>query len=107
MRLIDKIYNYIFLLLCFVIPFSGLAKAVPNIIIIALVILFPFHSQRKHIFNQKISICILLIFCLIITINTLIFERLEDLKMVSRLFYVPLIIALSSVVSSTTSILKS
>jgi len=106
LRHLDKIYNYIFLLLCFVIPFSGLAKAFPNILIIALVVLFPFHSQKKKLSNYKKEIGLLLIFCLLITINTLIFERFEDLKIVSRLFYIPLVIALSSVVSSTTTVLK-
>jgi len=36
-----SIYHYLFLILCFVIPFQKISSALPNIILIGLVVLFP------------------------------------------------------------------
>lgn len=100
MKYIDKIYNYIFMLLCFVIPISGLAKAVPNILIIALVVLFPFHSLRNSIKSIKKELLYLLAFILIIVLNTLFFSRFEDMSIISRLFFIPLLLVLASPVKN-------
>lgn len=92
----DKIYNFLFALLCFVIPLSGQAKAVPNILIIPLVLLFTFHSQKKNILLYKKELGFLLLFILIILTNTILLNRFEDLSMISRLCLIPVLLALST-----------
>ncbi|HUH51123.1 MAG TPA: O-antigen ligase family protein [Flavobacterium sp.] len=107
MKHIDKIYNYLFVLLCFIIPISGLAKAVPNILIIALVVLFPFHSLRNSIKSIKKELLFLLAFILIIALNTLLFQRFEDMSIISRLVFIPLFIALAIPVKNFKACLSS
>jgi len=91
---IDKIYSYLLLLFCFAIPFIHLAKAVPNIILISLVLLYPFHSSRNSIKSIKKELFFIVLFIVIITINTLLFERWEDFKRILGLAYIPLIVLL-------------
>lgn len=107
MKHIDKIYNYLFMLLCFAIPISGLAKAVPNILIIALVVLFPFHSSRNAIKSIKKELLFLLVFILVIVLNTLLFQRFEDMSIISRLVFIPLFIALAVPVKNFKACLSS
>lgn len=107
MKHIDKIYNYLFVLLCFIIPISGLAKAVPNILIIALVVLFPFHSSRNAIKSIKKELLFLLVFILVIVLNTLLFQRFEDMSIISRLVFIPLFIALAVPVKNFKACLSS
>lgn len=107
MKHIDKIYNYLFVLLCFIIPISGLAKAVPNILIIALVVLFPFHSSRNTIKSIKKELLFLLGFILVIVLNTLLFQRFEDMSIISRLVFIPLFIALAIPVKNFKACLSS
>lgn len=107
MKHIDKIYNYLFVLLCFIIPISGLAKAVPNILIIALVVLFPFHSSRNAIKSIKKELLFLLVFILVITLNTLFFQRFEDMSIISRLVFIPLLLALATPVKNFKACLSS
>lgn len=107
MKQSNTLYNYIFILLCFVIPISGLAKAVPNILIIALVVLFPFHSLRNSIKSIKKELLYLLAFILIIVLNTLFFSRFEDMSIISRLFFIPLLLVLASPVKNFKTCLSS
>lgn len=107
MKHIDKIYNFLFVLLCFIIPISGLAKAVPNILIIALVVLFPFHSSRNAIKSIKRELLFLLLFILIIALNTLLFQRFEDMNIISRLVFIPLLLVLATPVKNFKACLSS
>jgi len=91
---IDKIYNYLLLLFCFAIPFTQHAKAIPNIILILLVMLYPFHSLRNSIKSIKKELLVLVTFIIVIITNTILFERWEDFKEIVRLAYIPLIILL-------------
>jgi len=91
---IDKTYSYLLLLFCFVLPFTHIAKAVPNIILILLTILFPFHSLKNLVKSIQKELLAILLFIVIIAINTLFFKRWEDLKELIRLAYIPLIIIL-------------
>ncbi len=95
------------MLLCFAIPISGLAKAVPNILIIALVVLFPFHSSRNAIKSIKKELLFLLVFILVIVLNTLLFQRFEDMSIISRLVFIPLFIALAVPVKNFKACLSS
>lgn len=107
MKQLDTLYNYIFILLCFAIPISGLAKAVPNILIIALVVLFPFHSSRNAIKSIKKELLFLLVFILIIALNTLFFQRFEDMSIISRLVFIPLLLVLAVPVKNFKACLSS
>jgi len=93
---IDKIYDYLLLLFCFTIPFTHQAKAVPNIILILLIMLYPFHSSKKLIKSIKKELLAIAIFIIIIAANTILFDRSEDFKELVRLAYIPLILILFS-----------
>jgi len=91
---IDKTYNYLLLLFCFAIPFTHQAKAIPNIILILLTVLYPFHSLRNSIKSIKKELLVIVTFIIVIVTNTLLFERWGDFKEIVRLTYIPLIILL-------------
>jgi len=91
---IDKIYNYFLLLFCFTLPLTHLAKAIPNIMLIALAVLFPFHSLRNSVKIIKKELVAILSFITIIIINTALFSRWEDSKEFTKLLYIPLILLL-------------
>lgn len=96
MKKIDKLYNCIFLIFCFMIPLGHLAKAIPNIVMILLVALFPFHSLKWRIKVIKKELLVILLFIIVVIANSLIFKRWGDLDVISKLFYIPIVLALSS-----------
>lgn len=96
MKIIDKIYSYLFLLFCFILPFEHSAKALPNIILLLLVTAYPFHSLRANIKTLKKELIAILLFIAVIVANNLIFQRWEDFSIIARLFYIPMILILSS-----------
>jgi len=91
---IDKIYSYFLLLFCFILPLSGMARAVPNIILIVLAVLLPFHNLRKSFQIIKKELIAILLFISIIVINTALFSRWEDTGEIIRFMYIPLILLL-------------
>jgi len=91
---IDKIYSYLLLLFCFILPLSGMARAVPNIILIVLAVLLPFHNLRKSFQIIKKELIAILLFISIIVVNTALFSRWEDTGEIIRFMYIPLILLL-------------
>lgn len=51
--ILSSIYPYIFLLFCFLIPLTNFAVALPNIILIILVVIFPFILTKHHLKKLK------------------------------------------------------
>lgn len=87
MQTVNQIYLWLFCVLLFIIPFTEIIEAVPNLIIIVLALLFPFVIKKdlKSIIVNK-ELLWLLGFCLIIIIEALFYDRLEDIKFISKLF---------------------
>ncbi|PJR03663.1 O-antigen ligase family protein [Avrilella dinanensis] len=103
MKNINKIYNYIFLLFCFIIPFEHSARALPNIILVVLVLLFPFQNYKKSIQQLKKEFIAIFLFIAIIAGNSLVFQRWEDFNLIQRLLYIPLILILFSPIKNIKS----
>ena len=91
----EKLYHYVFLLFCFSIPFEHLAKAIPNILLALLLVLFPFRNLKQFIKPLKKEFSAILLFIAIILGNTLLFQRWEDFNIALRLFSIPFILILS------------
>src|SRR5690606_19103798 len=96
MKIVDKIYSYLFLLFCFIIPFEHSAKALPNIILLLLVAIYPFHNLKANIKMIRKDLIAIFLFIAVIVANSLIFQRWEDFSIIVRLFYIPMILILSS-----------
>jgi len=90
---LEYIYLTVFSLFCAVVPFTDLGEAIPNIILIVLIALFPFVVQKqnwKKILDKRFYTLYLLFFLL--TIQLVIFKRWEDFKFVNNLWLVVLIL---------------
>lgn len=96
MKQIERIYPYLFAIFCFVIPFEHSARALPNILLLLLVVFFPYQNLKKSIKRFKKELIYSFLLIGIITINTLLFQRWEDFDIIFRLLYIPLIIILFS-----------
>jgi len=85
--LFASIYPYIFLLLFVSLPFDNYLRAVPNILLITLGILFPFIVQKKHLQKLKIRPTILwLAFFASVVFVVLISQRWAvDVKVVNKI----------------------
>lgn len=105
---ISSLYEYVFYILCLFLPLSDLAKAVPNLLIIVLIVLFFFLQPLKLLkepFHKSFKILLILISLMLLL--TIIELRWEDLKILSRILLIPLIIILSKPIKNTTNILYS
>ncbi len=77
--LLSAIYPYIYLLLFFTIPFDEYTRALPNILLLILVLTFPF-IVKKEDFKKIKSIAILIFFgfCLYLLFNSLLKTSLQE-----------------------------
>lgn len=76
--IIKSIYPYFFLFFCFVLPLDKYATAVPNIVLIGLLVMFPFAASRsdfKKLFRREILIFAALL--AYVTLDALIFHDFE------------------------------
>jgi len=77
--LLKSLYPYLFLFFCFVIPLDKYATAVPNIVLIALLVSFPFVVKRddflKLLKNEVYLFIGLLVF---LVINMVLFQSVEE-----------------------------
>jgi len=96
MNAIQKIYPYVFALFCASFPFTDLAKAIPNILMGVLGVLF-FLVIRKEDF-QKLRLKSLYLFGFLILIggfSMIFFQRWDDMSFIVRLLNIVVIILLS------------
>src|SRR5690554_266589 len=103
MKHIERIYPYLFAIFCFVIPFEHSARALPNILLLLLVVFFPYQNLKKSIKGYKKELIYSFLLIGIITINTLLFQRWEDFSLIQRLLYIPLVLILFSPVKNIKS----
>lgn len=85
--ILKSIYPYLFFLFCFVIPLDKYATAVPNILLIALLLFFPFVVKRSD-FRKLLKKEVLLFTALVayIFINMLLFQDIEnDIKIFQKI----------------------
>ncbi len=109
MKIILKyIYPYFFYLFCFAIPLDKYATAVPNIILIVLLALFPFvvkKSDFKKLLKKEVLLFIILI--AYISINMLLFQEVErDINIVQKIFSSFLLLTLFIPINKTENLNK-
>ena len=93
---ISSVYPYLFLFFCFILPLDKYATAAPNLILIALIVLFPFVIKRRHLLKLKsIPFIILGSLILMVLFNSIIFNEFqEDIPIIRKVLSSFLIIVL-------------
>tara|TARA_R100000306_G_scaffold1446_2_gene4018 strand:- start:3269 stop:4480 length:1212 start_codon:yes stop_codon:yes gene_type:complete len=77
--LLSAIYPYIYLLLFFTIPFDDYVRALPNILLVVLVLAFPFVVKKEDFEKIKTNtVLIFTLFCLYLITNSYFNERLQE-----------------------------
>jgi hypothetical protein len=92
-KILNTSYSIVFSLFCAVIPFTDLGEAIPNIILIVLLILFPFVIKKedwRRLLNKPFYALFFLVF--ITVVQVVVLGRWEDLKFIGRLLWLLLII---------------
>ncbi len=95
-KILNTSYLTVFSFYCAVIPFTDLGEAIPNITLTLVLILFPFVVKKgdwKTIQNKAIYILFFLVF--IIIIQSVVLDRWEDFKFITRLVWLLLILITS------------
>ena len=105
---ISSVYPYLFLFFCFILPLDKYATAVPNLILIALIVLFPFVIKKRHLLKLKsIPFIILGSLILMVLFNSIIFNEFqEDIPIIRKVLSSFLIIVLFLPLENTKKILK-
>ena len=93
---ISSVYPYLFLFFCFILPLDKYATAAPNLILIALIVLFPFVIKKRHLQKLKsIPFIILGSLILMVLFNSIIFNEFqEDMPIIRKVLSSFLIIVL-------------
>jgi O-antigen ligase len=77
--LLRAIYPYIYLLLFLTIPFDNYVRVLPNILMAALVVIFPFVVAKSDLRKvRKIPAIAFFLFLVYITLNAVIFNRISE-----------------------------
>lgn len=99
---IDFWYGLLISAFCFSLPFEGVARAVPNIILIPLAILFPFTIKRKSFNNWYwLPIILYAILWLSLLAKALVFGQFEmEMGFLTKLFLVSAIFLLMTPIDS-------
>lgn len=96
MKPIHHIFHLTFSAFCASIAFTDLGEAIPNILMLVNVALFPFVIDKKDFQKlEKHLVYTFLAFIILVLIGTFLFTRWEDFKFISRLILIPIIITLS------------
>lgn len=105
---IASIYHYLFLVLCFVVPFQNISSALPNIILIGLVVLFPFVVRKQHFKRlMKPEVFVYLALVLYLVINMLIFQEPgRELNIVKKIATPIIVVLLYTPITNLESIQK-
>jgi O-antigen ligase len=105
---ISSVYPYLFLFFCFILPLDKYATAAPNLILIALIVLFPFVIKKRHLLKLKsIPFIILGLLILMVLLNSIIFNEFQqDIPIIRKVLSSFLIIVLFLPLENTKKILK-
>lgn len=85
--LLSALYPYLYVFFCFLLPLDQYAKSVPNIVLIALIAIFPF-IVKKEMFHslKKNELYIFIALVVFITINSLLFNDIsEDISVIKKM----------------------
>lgn len=100
---INKVYSYLFALLCFIIPFEENFKAIPNILIGVLIGLSFFLFKRqdlKLIFSKKSILMLYVFFGYLVVLTIIRGELTEDLFILKKMVIPIVLVPLSFLVSN-------
>lgn len=106
--LAKSIYPYLFLFFCFAIPLDKYATAVPNIILIAMLVLFPLVVTRDHLRKLLRKEFLLLgLMATLIVLNSLLFHDIQrDWVVVKKILSALLLIVLYIPLEKTENLMK-
>ena len=106
---ISKLYSFLFLAFCFFIPFEEYAKAIPNILIGVIAILFPFVFNKEE-FIKKIRsrsyLTLVVLFVFVLAMSLFTSKVQEDMFFLSKIAIPCIIIFLASPLKNGTTIQK-
>lgn len=107
-EILKSIYPYLFLFFVFVLPLDKYATAIPNIILITLLIIFPFIVSKKHFLKLKsINIYVFGILIVYISTNSLLFQDyLNDITIIKKIISAFLLIVLYIPIENTDKLKK-
>ncbi|QNJ97476.1 O-antigen ligase family protein [Constantimarinum furrinae] len=106
--ILKSIYPYLFLFFCFVLPLDKYATSVPNIVLIALVVIFPFVVRKENFkILLKREVIIFSAFILVVFFNSLLFHDFErDLTILKKIMASLLLIVLAIPLERTENLKK-
>ena len=107
-EILKSIYPYLFLFFVFVLPLDKYATAIPNIILITLLIIFPFVVSKKDFLKLKSkNIYIFGILIFYISTNSLLFQDyLNDITIIQKIISAFLLIVLYIPIENTDKLKK-
>lgn len=83
--LLAAIYPYVFLLLYLIIPFDNYIRALPNILMVILVVAFPFIVKKEDFKKLKsLPIALFLAFFVFLCVNSFLGGRMEDFHIIKK-----------------------
>lgn len=105
MNNIYYIYNALLCVLCFSLPFEEYVRAVPNIIVIALILLFPFLKENR-LKKSKIKLFVVLAFFIVyIVLKSLVLKTfIDDLFVLEKLSLAFILMFLFAPIKNTKAI---
>lgn len=106
--IVKTIYPFLFLIFCFALPLDRYAPAIPNIVMIALLVLFPFIVTKKD-FKKLLKREIILFSCLIfyVAINSFLFQDFSnDIAIISKIGSTLLLVILFIPIEKTENLIK-
>ncbi len=107
-EILSSIYPYLYLFFCFVLPLDKYATAVPNIIMISLIVIFPF-VVKKQDFSKLLRKETILFAALVlyVTLNSFFFQDFtNDMIIISKIASALLLLVLFIPVERTENLMK-
>jgi O-antigen ligase len=106
--ILKSIYPYLFLFFCFVLPLDKYATSVPNIVLIALLVCFPFVVKKKNFqILIKREVLIFALFIVVVLFNSFFFNDFErDFTIIKKIAASLLLIVLAIPLERTENLKK-
>lgn len=107
-EILKSIYPYLFLFFVFVLPLDKYATAIPNIVLITLLVIFPFVVSKKDFLKLKSKkIYVFSALVIYISINSLLFQDyLNDIIIIQKIISALLLIVLYIPIENTDKLKK-
>jgi len=96
MKHFQKYYTILFCAFCFIIPFTDFGEALPNIVLLVNVVLFPFVVKKEDFqFLNTRLFKLGIVFLVFILFQILFLQRWEDFSFLNKLLIIPAVFILS------------